>query len=288
VESISYLIKKDREVDARNLMERYLSDKKKIDFAIENVKKMIDIEVKEDEKAKATGKNCAEFRTYDKEFWYALFMGQATAYCGFQGFLMFNLVFINRDEDNDSDLSLCRILGCLFIVNEIIFRLFINAFNVNKYRKTNYLVGHTILALNWFAMGISYSTDSDTYLYPKIGGFILSACVGSAAIATFYVIITDVCSQSLCAIGQGGFLGGMVVVSFAYPFIIEGHHDNLKKKTEHLKYLSFTMGAITSLFIITGYFYMIETEGLEKEDIYYILRGIKTREECLKARRARK
>lgn len=96
VESISYLIKFDREPEARALMGKYCSETKTIDFAIENVKKMLEIEREEDEKAKATGKKCAEFRTYDKEFWYALFMGQATAYCGFQGFLMFNLVFINK------------------------------------------------------------------------------------------------------------------------------------------------------------------------------------------------
>ena len=48
------------------------------------------------------------------------------------------------------------------------------------------------------------------------------------------------------------------------------------------------MGIITSLFTIVGYFYMIETEGLEKSDIYYILRGQKTREQCLKERRENK
>ena len=42
------------------------------------------------------------------------------------------------------------------------------------------------------------------------------------------------------------------------------------------------MGIVTSTFTITGYFYMIETEGLEKEDIYFILRGKKTREQCYK------
>lgn len=126
-------------------MNKYLSDQKNVDFAIDNVKKMIEIEKEDEEKVKSEGgKWFAEFRLYSKEFWMALFMGQATAYCGFQGFLMFNLVFINKDEHNKSDLSLCRILGCLFIVAEVVFRLVINLFNVNKYRKTNYLVGHII------------------------------------------------------------------------------------------------------------------------------------------------
>lgn len=80
----------------------------------------------------------------------------------------------------------------------------------------------------------------------------------------------------------------MVIVTFAFPFIIEGHEHDLGKKTEHLKWLSIIVGLVTSFFVITGYFYMIETEGLEKEDIYYILRGQKTREECLKVRRAEK
>ena len=137
-------------------------------------------------------------------------------------------------------------------------------------------------------MGISYTSNPHTYLYPKIGGFIQAAVVGSAAIATFYVIIVDVCSQSLVAIGQGGFLGGMVVVAFAYPFIIEGHEHDLEKKTKHLQWLSISMGCLTSFFVITGYFYMIETEGLEKADIYYILRGQKTREQCIQERNLRK
>lgn len=277
VDSISYMIKFGKEKEARALMEKYMADQEVLEFTVENVKKMIAIE--EADTKRTGGGFLAEIKTYKKEFWMALFMGQATAYCGFQGFLMFNLVFINKDEDNKSDLSLCRILGCLFIVNEILFRTFINMWNINKYRKTNYLVGHTILAINWFAMCYSYSTNPDVYTYPKVGGFILAAVVGGAAIATFYVIITDICSQSLCAVGQGGFLGGMIIVTFCFPFIIEGHTD-LDVKTKNLQWLTMGMGIVTSLFTITGYFYMIETEGLEKEDIYFILRGKKTREQC--------
>lgn len=87
------------------------------------------------------------------------------------------------------------------------------------------MIGHLILSLNWFGMAISYSYNPHTYLYPKFAGFILAAVVGAAAIATFFLIITDVCSQSLCAVGQGGFLGGMIIVTFAFPYIIEGHED---------------------------------------------------------------
>lgn len=107
VDSISYMIKFGKEKEARTLMGKFMADQKLIEFTVMNIKDILAIEAEDAKKGKVG--LCQEIKTYNKEFWYALFMGQSTAYCGFQGFLMFNLVFINKDEDNKSDLELCRI-----------------------------------------------------------------------------------------------------------------------------------------------------------------------------------
>ena len=73
---------------------------------------------------------------------------------------------------------------------------FINIqFNLNHYRKTNYLIGHGIMGLNWAACAVSYWCDS--FIYPIIAGFVIGACSGGSFIVAYYTIVAEVCGVNL-------------------------------------------------------------------------------------------
>ena len=128
------------------------------------------------------------------------------------------------------------------------------------------------MALIWFTMGISYHFDS--YAFPKAAVFLIAISNSITIDAAFFSMISDVCNANLLKYSIGvSALGDFITVLFA-RFLIE-HKENYK-------WFSFGVtGIIFCNFLFCSYF-LIETSGYEKDDIRYILRGLKTPEQCRK------
>jgi hypothetical protein len=140
-------------------------------------------------------------------------------------------------------------------------------FHLTKYRKTSFLGGLTVLGFNWIFMAISYYCDS--YVYPIIAGFVITISAGSQFFVSFYTIISEVCGSSLYSQAIGAFLISNFCLLQIGPYIINDI-SNFAPWSLFNGFLCLTCASI-------GYFYMIETQGLEKKDIYDLLRGRRTR-----------
>ena len=145
---------------------------------IKNYKESIENENQQFEKTK--GRNCGKIRFlikyYNKEFIYGIVIGVATAFTMFNCYLQFQLILMVEDDSNDSELRISKLLGAFVFFSLVICQLILIAFNLNKYRKTNFLIGHGFMGLIWLAMGISYYFGS--FIFAKIAGFLFSACLG--------------------------------------------------------------------------------------------------------------
>lgn len=132
--------------------------------------------------------------------------------------------------------------------------------NLNKYRKTNYLIGHGIVGLNWLFMALSYYSDS--YIYPKIAGFLVAACCGGSFMVTYYAMVSEVCGASIIFISILTFLMANFLIMQVAPYIL----------TTQNNYGSWCLGnsIISILWTLFGCYYFIETQGLEKKDVYDI------------------
>lgn len=93
-------------------------------------------------------------------------------------------------------------------------------FKLNKYRKTNYLIGHTIVGFNWLAMAISYHFHNFTF--PIIAGFILATCCGTTFIVTYYTLVSEVCQAALIPISIGFYLMMNFMLLLIGPYMLTG------------------------------------------------------------------
>ena len=89
---------------------------------------------------------------------------------------------------------------------------------------------------------------------------VLSACCGLSFLNTFFTIMAEVCGADLVFIVMLAFLLGNSVVFYIAPYILTS--------TENYGHWCIGNAVICLSFTIFGYFYMIETQGLEKMDIY--------------------
>jgi hypothetical protein len=140
-------------------------------------------------------------------------------------------------------------------------------FHLTKYRKTSFLGGLTVMGFNWILMGISYYFDS--YVYPIIAGFVITISAGAQFFVSFYTIISEVCGSTLYSQAIGAFLIANFCLLQIGPYIINDK-GNFAPWSLFNGFLCLTCASI-------GYIYMIESQGLEKKDIYDLLRGRRTR-----------
>ena len=131
------------------------------------------------------------------------------------------------------------------------------------------------MSLNWLAMAVSYYFDS--FIFPKIAGFVIAIVGGLTFMPTYYAITAEICGEGLLF---GSLLSNCfanAITNFIGPYV-------LTSKNMYGIWCFINL-VICLFFTVFGYFYLIETQGLEKQDIYDILRKIKTRKEVLDERK---
>ena len=83
----------------------------------------------------------------------------------------------------------------------------------------------------------------------------------------------DVCNQDLIRLSNAIYALGDFLLVIVTRFLISDRGN--------YKWFSFGVSGIIFVFIIISMMYLIETQGMENDDIYFILRGLKTRQQCL-------
>ena len=119
-------------------------------------------------------------------------------------------------------------------------------------------MGHGLLGLNWLGMGISYYFDS--FVYPKIAGFVFAAACGLGFVSTFVLMMCEVCGADLLFIGLFMFLISNFTILEIAPYILTS--------TENYGHWCIGNAAICLSITLFCSYYFIETEGLERKDIF--------------------
>lgn len=120
-------------------------------------------------------------------------------------------------------------------------------------------------------MGVSFANNS--YFLAKIGDILLAIIDSIWIQAGFSAMINDICNPDLIAFSNGFSSLGNASSIFITRFLID-NQDNYV-------YFSFFVSGLIIFSMCIFNKYMIETQKLEKTDIYQILRGLATREECI-------
>ena len=128
----------------------------------------------------------------------------------------------------------------------------------------------SIYSIIWLFMGVSYTADS--YWFPKMAIIAIEMFCNAQLDTAYYTMISDVCNTKLVRL----IFGLVSLLSFVIVFWTR----KLIKHHDMYKYYAFGVSGITFIFVIVCIHYIIETQGQEKDDIFYVLRGIKTREQC--------
>ena len=158
---------------------------------------MISEEMKFTKRIKDQKKSCGFIRLmcshYSREFVYGIFMGLATAFTSFNCYLNWAQILLTRDKKDKDQVKTIKLIYLFMLTLWVIVGIIGIKFRINKYRKANYLIGHFIMGINWIFIAISYYNDS--YIYPIIGGFVITCCAGLTFVTTYYTIVSEVCGS---------------------------------------------------------------------------------------------
>ena len=146
----------------------------------------------------------------------------------------------------------------IFISVIYVFTQLMNlAFNLNKYRKANYLIGSGLAGLNWLGMAISYYFGS--FGYPKLSGFVLAIAAG-CFIPTSYCIMAEVCGANLVSYSLLANLLTVFICNYIGPYILTSN--------DVYGYWCAGNAFLCLSATLFCWFYLIETHGLETKDIF--------------------
>ena len=143
-------------------------------------------------------------------------------------------------------------------------------YKITQYRKKAYCTGLFLLSFNWIMMAFFFSNNSFAYTIPA--GYFVATLEGTCFMP-FYAMILEVCGENLYTISLTAYMISNSILSFYSPSLIPD-------KSYYSTYC-FCTGILVLCLALAGYFLIIETQGLERKDVWDILRKRKTRGKCL-------
>lgn len=87
-------------------------------------------------------------------------------------------MIIVEDQDDEAQVEVARTLQMTAYVWMGISGLINIIFNLNKYRKVNFLIGIFILGIGWIGCSIAFSYNN--FLYAKILLYVLAGLLGAS------------------------------------------------------------------------------------------------------------
>ena len=219
---------------------------------------------------------CALIKNSSKELVYVIVLGISIAWNMFTGYLGYIMLLGLKDPSNVEEMNTLKVIMLFWPFIWVIALLFNMRFSINEYRKKNYVIGLLAVSIMWLTMGWSYSFDS--FWLPKFAGVWLHIFLGLSLVSTYFAMINDVGDETLIAISIGVAYFGNFIIMFAMPYLIANQ--------QNYKYFSFGAGVLTLGIAIFLWFFLLETKGLEKADVFQLLRKLKTRKELRAERKA--
>ena len=241
-------------------------------FMLNNYKKLEENEkeLQEQTKIKNCGSMAVIYNNYYDELKYALLFSMVHSLSSLTSYNSFYLLFAVQDKKDAGSLQWAKFNSTIMKIWLIVIGVIGVRYQINKFRKRIYVIGLFSQTLNWFLLSVFFFNESYAYTIP--GGYILATLEGTCFIP-FYTMILEVCGDKLYTISLCAYMLYNTCLSYVSPFLVQSPEN----------YASYCQG--TSLLVlcisIFGLFYIVETQGLEKKDVYDILRNKLTRKQAL-------
>ena len=241
-------------------------------FMIDNIQSL---QKKEEDSQKEVGDKSFAFlrqiyNIYFYEFIYATILSFMMSSVYLIDFWTIYFVILLKNKGDFNSKATAKAYAFAMKMWQIISGLIGLKFKFSKYRKSVFVLGVFLYALNWFTLGMFFYNNSDAYTIPF--GFILCSIEGSMFLH-FYTIVIETCGENLYSFAVCAYQMMNSMVSGTTPFFI----------TDVENYGNICMFSTVKLVII-GIFslwFLIETQGLERKYIYEIIRGKTTRAQAL-------
>jgi MFS family permease len=173
-----------------------------------------------------------------------------------------------KDFNNEDDVTAAKAWSFLAVVVELLSYIFISAFSWNLKRKRLFLISEILYLCA--SLSVFFGNLFDSFFIIRLlnvfHGIGAASCFSSA-----YFLISDLVPSSLQFVGSATLALFSTATTFSAPlFLKEGLSDS--RWTLYFGIYSI----IVAVAIVVTCFYIIETEGLSKPQIYDKLRGTKT------------
>lgn len=224
---------------------------------------------------KTRGKSCGTIKMWINCYLYELIYGfifsAIHSQTSLTSFNSFYLLFAVEDRTDKNNIAWAKFNSTCFKIWLLVIGIIGARFQITKYRKKAYCTGLILLSINWFVMSMFFYNDSFSYTIP--GGYVVATLEGTCFMP-FYSMILEVCGEHLYTISLTAYMLFNTILSLISPSLIPD-------KSYYASYCLCT-GVLVLILCVFGLFYIVETQGQERKDVWDIQRKKKTRKQALK------
>jgi len=214
------------------------------------------------------------YNNYFYELRYALLFSMIQSLCSMISFNSFYLLFAVENKKDADSLQWAKFNSTIMKVWLMVAGIIGMKYKINKFRKRIYVLGLVILTINWFILALFFFNGSYAYSIPM--GYVVST-MEATCFMPFYTMILEVCGDQLYTFSISAYAVYNGCIAAVSPWFIQTPEN----------YASYCLGTsfIVCCLAIFGFYFILETQGLEKKDVFDILRKKITREQALENNR---
>ena len=205
-------------------------------------------------------------KLYDKEFVLTLIAGMSTTLTFYSVFYGYSTLWMTSDLENESEVSIAKIVSLLMALAQGVAKVFIALFNLIKKRISALLIAHILTFISWGLVWVTYITEN--LWFARGGGILLSFAIGGILFPAHFAYIAEISPPALISFGYTASELVALIANFVSPCFFG---DASPRK--NFVYGVPVIMLIEFLNLLMVFFFFTESYGLEKSQIYKKLRG---------------
>lgn len=207
------------------------------------------------------------FKVYSYEFRYGIFVSFLMAAVFLEIFNIESMIFLTTDINDTDEVMIAKVILTGYAILEVTLKFIDMYFEFHSKRKRYMLIGLTIFVFAWALMAFSYYIEN--VWVSRLAGFFIYVGI-SVVLVTCFIYLGEVCPPSLIGICLSVYYGLSALQTLIAPYIFKNNAPSINFVLGCLGLSGFVL--ITTIF---SCFYLIETHGFERNQIYNRLRGLK-------------
>jgi hypothetical protein len=261
VNSPFYFLRSGQESKARSCLREFLNGEI-VDRLLSSFKTIIHYEKELDLENTKHKKNVFQkawvlVKEYNSEICYGCYLAVAVAFTGFSVFLAYSSTML-ANPDSPSDKHLMTIILPLYPIVELMCIMVATYFDIHSTRKRTHLIGVFLYTFLW--SGLAASFWYDCWVIAKVIGFFFFISKGVFLVPSFFIIATDCFNSEIFGICCAIHNLACFVSTIVPPYVIND--------PARLPGFCLVISGMCMVIGVVSWFYVFETDGMEKHEIY--------------------